>query len=94
MISRSSQLDCTRNNLCNTTNCDVDNPLLSHFSLTLVLLSCRDPPAVHITLNNGNVAVYDAVVDHSINDIDAGVGEVDITLNQLQDQDAVGLEVG
>ena len=95
MIDRSTLLSCTRNDLCDTANCNINNRWLDHYSLKLTLLSCRNPPAVHMVLGNSDSTVFEADVDHTINDIDiSGVGDVDITLNQLQDQNAIGFGVG
>ena len=95
MIDRSSLLDCTRNDLCDTADCIIDNPFIGHYTLTLTLLSCRNPPAVHMVLGDGDSTVFEANVDHTTNDIDiSGVGDLDITLNQLEDQNAIGLGVG
>ena len=97
MISRASEsLACTRNDLCNTAVCPVSESLFNSYTLTLTLLSCRDPPGVRVVLTNSGstVTVFDQVIDHTTDiSVTSGV-TADIRLDQLESQSAVGIEVG
>jgi hypothetical protein len=88
MIQRASSLSCTRNTACNKTDCT--SSLLSGYSLTIELLSCRNPPGVRIILKQGSRVISSRVVDDDAS-IDTGLfgSTLRITLNQLDG--AIGL---
>ncbi|CAI8013842.1 hypothetical protein GBAR_LOCUS8714 [Geodia barretti] len=90
MIRGARSLSCTRNTACNKTDCT--SSLLSGYTLTMELLSCRNPPGVRVILKDGSRVLSSRVVDDDAS-IDTGLfgSTLRITLNQLDG--AIGLGV-
>ena len=87
---------CTRNEACDTANCNITQAQFSSYRMSLTLLSCREPqPGMHVVVRDGDNPgrlVLDRVVDESVSEIDLGSGAtLDVTLDQMED--SVGLAV-
>ena len=87
-------MTCTRNTQCNTVNCTITLVPFDGTPLTLTVLPCRAPPAVHVVVRDkvSDVVILDRVVDHTETGITIGPGAtLDFNLNQLND--SIGVEV-
>ena len=96
LIDNVENMVCTRNEACDTANCNIMQAQFSSYRLSLTLLSCRDPrPGVRVVVRDGDnpgQLVLDRVVDESVSGIDLGSGAtLDVTLDQMED--SLGLAV-
>ena len=94
VASSAQSMTCTRNTQCDTVNCTTTQAPFDGIPLTLTVLPCRVPPAVHMVVRDkdSDAVILDRVMDHTETGIIITPGvTLDFTLNQLND--SIGVEV-
>ena len=87
-------MECTRNEDCDTADCDITQSPFDDYTLSMMLLSCREPrPGVHVVVRDGGSQV---VLNTTVNESQSGIelnseADLDITLDQLED--SIGIAV-
>ena len=95
LISNVVQMTCTRNTQCDTANCTINNPSFSGYTISMTLLSCRQPrPGIRLVARD---ATGTLLVDRVLDESQAGIELtpttlLDVTLDQLNSS-AIGLAV-
>ena len=96
LITNVNHMVCTRNEACDTARCNVTQSGYDQYTITLTLLSCREPrPGMLVIVQDRNSGeeVLNTVVDESRSGIPlSSSASLDITLDQLED--AIGIAVG
>ena len=85
---------CTRNEDCDTADCDITQSPFDDYTLSMTLLSCREPqPGVRVVVRDGGgQVVLNTTVDESQSGIElSSEADLDITLDQMED--SIGLAV-
>ena len=85
---------CTRNEDCDTANCDITQSPFDDYTLSMTLLSCREPrPGVRVVARDGSgQEVLNTTVDESQSGIElSSEANLDITLDQMKD--SIGIAV-
>lgn len=96
LIANVNHMVCTRNEACDTAYCNVTRSGYEQYTITMTLLSCREPrPGMLVIVrdrDSGAVALNE-VVDESRSGIPLSESaSLDFTLDQLDD--AIGIAVG
>ena len=85
---------CTRNEDCDTADCDITQSPFDDYTLSMTLLSCREPrPGMRVVARDGGgQVVLNTTVDESQSGIElSSEAYLDITLDQMED--SIGIAV-
>ena len=79
-------MTCTRNARCDTVNCTITQVPYDGTPLTVTVLPCRGPPALHVVVKDkeSGAVILNKVLNHTETGISISSGvTLDLTLNQL-----------